>query len=87
VPSAAVDEIESHDDPYERMLRSWQVEEALRRLTAEHRQALVETYYRERPYAEVSRELGVAEGTLRSRVFYALKALRLALEEMGEVDV
>ena len=35
------------------------------------------------PYAEVAAELGVPVGTLRSRVFYGLKALRLALEEMG----
>ncbi len=27
--------------------------------------------------------LAVAEGTVRSRLFYALKALRLTLEEMG----
>ena len=27
--------------------------------------------------------MGVPEGTLRSRVFYGLKSLRLALEEMG----
>jgi RNA polymerase sigma-70 factor (ECF subfamily) len=44
---------------------------------------LVETYYRGRPYADVAAELGIPEGTARSRAFYALKALRLALEELG----
>ncbi len=44
---------------------------------------LVETYYRGRPYAEVASDLGVPEGTARSRAFYGLRALRLALEEMG----
>src|SRR6266545_4136971 len=38
---------------------------------------------RARPYAEVAAELGVPEGTVKSRVYYALRALRLALEEMG----
>ena len=38
---------------------------------------------RGRPYGEVAAELGVPVGTVRSRVFYGLKALRLALDEMG----
>ena len=71
------------DDPTERLLRSWVVEEALLRLTPEHRTALVETHLKERPYGEVAGELGVPVGTLRSRVFYALKALRVAMDEMG----
>jgi len=70
-------------DAYEAALVSWQVEEGLRRLGADHRQILVETYYRARPYAEVASELGIPEGTVKSRVYYALRALRLALEEMG----
>lgn len=67
----------------EATLSAWTVEEALRRLSDEHRVALVETYLRGRPYAEVSAELEVPEGTLRSRIFYGLKALRLVLDEMG----
>ena len=47
------------------------------------RAPLVETYLRGRPYAEVAAELGVPVGTVRSRVFYGLKALRLVLDEMG----
>ena len=42
-----------------------------------------ETYLRGRPYAEVASELGVPEGTIKSRVYYGLRALRNALEEMG----
>lgn len=70
-------------DPFDRALVSWQVEEALRRLGDDHRRVLIETYYRARPYAEVASELSVPEGTVKSRVYYALRALRLALEEMG----
>ncbi len=65
------------------MMAGWIVEEALRQLSPEHRDAIVETYLRERPYAEVAAERGVPVGTLRSRVFYGLKALRLAMDEMG----
>jgi RNA polymerase sigma-70 factor (ECF subfamily) len=31
----------------------------------------------------VAEELGIPDGTVRSRLFYALKALKLVLEEMG----
>lgn len=65
---------------------SWQVEEALRRLREDHRRVLIETYYRDRPYAEVAKEMGVAEGTVKSRVYYAMKALRAKLEEVGWND-
>lgn len=73
-------------DHAERMARSWQVEEALGRLRPEHRRVLLDCYFRDRPRAEVAAELGVPEGTVRSRVFYALKALRVALEEGGWSD-
>jgi RNA polymerase sigma-70 factor (ECF subfamily) len=74
------------DDDVDRMLLAWQVEEALRRLSDEHRTVLVETYYRARPHAEVAAELGVPVGTIKSRVYYALRQLRLALEELGWAD-
>ncbi|PWW23315.1 RNA polymerase sigma-70 factor (ECF subfamily) [Geodermatophilus normandii] len=67
----------------DRLVDAWVVEEALRRISAEHRTAIVQTHLRGRPYGEVAAELGVPVGTLRSRVFYGLKALRLALDEMG----
>ena len=71
------------DDGTEALLRSWVVEEALQRLSPEHRTAIVETHLRGRAYAEVAAGEGVAVGTLRSRVFYGLKALRIAMDEMG----
>lgn len=74
------------EDPVDRVMVAWQVEEALRRISDDHRVAIVETYYRGRPHAEVAADLRIPEGTLRSRIFYGLKALRLALEEMGWTD-
>lgn len=73
-------------DDYEQALLAWQIEEALRRIGDAHRRVVIETYFRRRPYAEVAAELGVPEGTVKSRVYYALRALRLALEEMGWDD-
>ena len=69
-------------DTWEPLLRRWFVEEALRRLGEDHRRALQETYLADRPYPEVAAELGIPESTLRSRVFYGLKALRAVIEEM-----
>lgn len=71
------------EDPTERVLLSMQIEEALGRIGSEHRKVIVEVCYRGRPYAEVAKELGVPVGTLRSRMYYGLKSLRLALEEVG----
>ena len=68
------------------MLRSWVVEEALRRIGADHREAIVQTYLLDRPYDTVAAELGIPTSTLRSRVFYGLKALRVVLDEM-EVEL
>ena len=75
--------IEPSVEPLEQALLSWQVEEAMRRIGEDHRKVLLETHFRARPYAEVAEELGVPEGTVKSRVYYGLKALRVALEEMG----
>jgi RNA polymerase sigma-70 factor (ECF subfamily) len=74
------------EDPTERVLLSMQVEEALSRISDNHREVIVEICYRGRPYAEVAEELGVSAGTLRSRMYYGLKSLRLALEEAGYSD-
>lgn len=82
-PGLAERGIEPSVEPFDEALLSWQVEEALRRIGEEHRRVLVETYYRGRPYAEIAKELGVPEGTVKSRVYYGLRALRVALEEIG----
>lgn len=74
-------------DDLQQLLAAWQVEEALRGLSAEHRQAIVETYYRDRPYDELSAETGVPVGTLRSRVFHGLRAMRTIMLERGWTGV
>jgi RNA polymerase sigma-70 factor, ECF subfamily len=71
------------DEAFDQVLTAWQVEEALRMLSDEHRAALVEVHYNARSYNEVAAGLGVPVGTIKSRVYYALKAMRLALEELG----
>ncbi len=85
-PRVAEQGIEPSVEPFDEALLSWQIEEAMRRIGEQHRRVLVETYFRGRPYAEVAEELGVPEGTVKSRVYYGLRALRVVLEEMGYED-
>ena len=82
-PVAEVPEQATKDDESDQLLLSWVVAEALTHLSPDHRAVLLECYYRGRPVAEASRRLGVPEGTVKSRTHYALRALKLALEEMG----
>lgn len=70
-------------DAADRALESWAVADALRSLRPDHRAVLLETYYRGHSVAEAAAALGVPSGTVKSRTFYALKALKLALEERG----
>lgn len=70
-------------DEIEQALDSWLVADALAALSPDHRAVIVETYYRGRSVAEAAAVLGVPPGTVKSRTFYALRALRLALEERG----
>jgi RNA polymerase sigma-70 factor (ECF subfamily) len=71
------------DDSTDQLLLSWMVAEAITSLSEDHRAVLLECYYRGRPVSEAAHQLGVPEGTVKSRTHYALRALRLALEEMG----
>jgi RNA polymerase sigma-70 factor, ECF subfamily len=59
------------------------VTDALHALSQEHRAVIVETYYGGRSVAEAARVLGIPEGTVKSRCYYALRALKLALAERG----
>jgi RNA polymerase sigma-70 factor (ECF subfamily) len=70
-------------DRTDQLLLSWVVADALTRLSPEHRAVLLECYFRGRPVSEAAQRLGVPEGTVKSRTHYALRALRLALEELG----
>ncbi|HEX7353543.1 MAG TPA: sigma-70 family RNA polymerase sigma factor [Mycobacteriales bacterium] len=70
-------------DDVERAVETWTVEEALAALSPEHRAVLIETYYRGSSVAEAATRLGIPPGTVKSRAFYALRELRLRLQEQG----
>jgi len=70
-------------DQNDRTLSSIVVADALRSLSATHRDVLVEVYFRGHSVEEAAQRLGVPGGTVKSRTYYALRALRQALETRG----
>ncbi|MEW2358373.1 sigma-70 family RNA polymerase sigma factor [Spirillospora sp. NPDC029432] len=70
-------------DEMDGLLRKVVVAEALRALSAPHREVLTETVLRDRTVNQAAEVLGIPVGTVKSRVYYALRALRVALEERG----
>ena len=59
------------------------VADAFARLSAEHRALVRRAYYHGWTTAQIGADLGIAEGTVKSRLHYAVRALRLTLQEMG----
>ncbi len=57
--------------------------DALARLTPEHREVVRRSYFQGWTTAQIAADLGIADGTVKSRLHYALRALRLVLSEMG----
>jgi RNA polymerase sigma-70 factor (ECF subfamily) len=71
------------DHELDRALDAVLLTEALGALTDKHRSVLVDCYYRGRTAAQIAALREVPVGTVRSRIHYALRALRLALQERG----
>ncbi len=57
--------------------------DAFARLPAEHRAVVRRAHYYGWTTAQISADLGIAEGTVKSRLHYALHTLRQTLAEMG----
>jgi RNA polymerase sigma-70 factor (ECF subfamily) len=71
------------DASLENALLRWQINSALARLTPEHRQVIRLAHFQGLTLREISERTGLPLGTVKSRTSYALRGLRLALEEMG----
>ena len=80
---ADVPEAREPGDHTDQLLMSWVVADAVLTLSPDHRAVLLECYYRGASVAQAAHRLGIPEGTVKSRTHYALRALRLALQEMG----
>ncbi|MBX7452035.1 sigma-70 family RNA polymerase sigma factor [Mycolicibacterium sp. 3033] len=81
VPEEVVDRASS--DEVDSALNRILLSTALAQLTEEHRAVVRRAYYQGWTTAQIAADLGIAEGTVKSRLHYAMRALRLGLQEMG----
>jgi RNA polymerase sigma-70 factor (ECF subfamily) len=57
--------------------------DALAQLSPQHRAVIVRSYYLEWTTAQIADDLRIPEGTVKSRLHYALRALRRTLQKTG----
>ena len=76
VDLASPDEV---DTALDRILLS----SAIGQLSEEHRAVLRRAYYQGWTTGQIAADLQIPEGTVKSRLHYAVRALRLGLQEMG----
>jgi RNA polymerase sigma-70 factor (ECF subfamily) len=67
----------------EQAMLGWQVVSALERLPPEHRQMIRLAHFQGLTMREIAERCDLPVGTVKSRTWYALRSLRLVLEEMG----
>jgi RNA polymerase sigma-70 factor (ECF subfamily) len=63
----------------------WILSDALLSLSQEHRTVIVRAYYLGQAVADIAQQEQIPEGTVKSRLHYALRALRISLQERGVV--
>lgn len=66
-----------------RVLDRWLISEALNELSAEHRAVIGAAYYEGRSVADIAARLRIPEGTVKSRLHYGLRMLKIVLQEKG----
>jgi RNA polymerase sigma-70 factor (ECF subfamily) len=70
-------------DESDRTLSAMVVYDALRVLSDDQREAIMQTYLKDRTVNDVAETLGVPPGTVKSRLYHAVRALRRALRDRG----
>jgi RNA polymerase sigma-70 factor (ECF subfamily) len=73
-------------DASSRIVEESVVASALRTLSSEHREVLLECYYRGASVGDAALNLGIPAGTVKSRTHYALRALKAALDQLGALS-
>ncbi len=59
------------------------IADAVAQLSAEHQAVIERSYYRGWTTVQIAADLQIAEGTVKSRLHYAVRALRLTMQELG----
>lgn len=71
------------DGETDRLFDAMLISDALAAVSPEHRAVVVAAYYGGQSVDQIAEELGIPSGTVKSRMHYGLRALRLALQERG----
>jgi RNA polymerase sigma-70 factor (ECF subfamily) len=74
-------------DDIDRLVTGLTIRQALTTLTPDHRQVLYEIFYRGHTARQAATALGIPEGTVKSRTFYALRALAATITDTDTVRV
>jgi RNA polymerase sigma-70 factor (ECF subfamily) len=83
VSDSATEDASVDDGAYERVLMAHELSDAMTALSPEHRAVIDELYFGDSTVAVSAARLRVPEGTIKSRAYYGLRALRAACEERG----
>lgn len=70
-------------DRTDEVLDRWLIADALAALSSDHRAVLVAAYYEGRTTADIAARLEIAEGTVKSRLHYGLRHLKMIMQERG----
>lgn len=70
-------------DRTDEVLDRWLIADALAALSSDHRAVLVAAYYEGRTTADIAARLDIAEGTVKSRLHYGLRHLKMIMQERG----
>jgi RNA polymerase sigma-70 factor (ECF subfamily) len=82
-PGAMVGGASRPPDRTDEVLDRWLIADALAALSSDHRAVLVAAYYEGRTTADIATRLQIAEGTVKSRLHYGLRHLKMIMQERG----
>jgi RNA polymerase sigma-70 factor, ECF subfamily len=86
LPTTENDADEAIEEAFDALVLGLDVREALGALAPKHREVLELVLDEDLGQADIAERLGIPLGTVKTRMFYGLKALRLELEERGVLD-
>jgi len=81
VPTADAPDRGRDDVELDRLVDRSLIADSVRSLSAEHSTVLVAAYWERLSTRQISEQLHIPEGTVKSRLYYALRILRAALDE------
>lgn len=71
------------EDEIDKALSLMMLSDAMSDLTSAHREVLIETYFKGHTVDEAAERLGIPAGTVKSRIYYGLRSMKIALAERG----